>query len=444
VVLVGSAALMVGTVRDALRRLIDGWLFLTIWMAATWGALAFSVLTEAATDYPRFATLLLAPLAVAAAAGIVGASLAAGRRLAARNTRSAPGAVLAAAIVLTVLIASPLTVGRYDRQSVTYQPRNATALTAAVTWIDGHVADDLGVLTEVRDGKWLEGLTGREALFSQPVRYAFRPTEWQRSVDADAILRSVTTLTSGYMTAMYTSAAGSSRPVPTDLMLRANHGGEYVDVLRLSPSRTEIRGAGGEATAAGLVPVRVAAQESDERVTLSTVWGLPDDDAFTFTQTVTLYIDGTTARVRQNAPGARLATELMPPAGMAMTSLAIDGDEAVACFTKLGATPPCVQITAAAGAGLSRTLDGGLRIESGAAGEIDLLVTATTAGAASVSLAHLDPAEIVDARKIGAALLYAPDPSYGGRVARLESIGFREAQTFGPYVVLVRDGASAP
>ena len=40
------------------------------WMTVTWGALAYSAINGAATDYPRFATLLLAPLAVSAAAAL--------------------------------------------------------------------------------------------------------------------------------------------------------------------------------------------------------------------------------------------------------------------------------------------------------------------------------------------------------------------------------------
>ena len=72
-------------------------------------------------------------------------------------------------------------------------------MTAAAELVDTSLGSDPGtVLTSVRDGKWLEGLTGREALFSLPVRYAVRPDEWQRSVDADTILRSSAALTNQF------------------------------------------------------------------------------------------------------------------------------------------------------------------------------------------------------------------------------------------------------
>jgi hypothetical protein len=46
---------------------------------------------------------------------------------------------------------------------------------------------------------------------------------------------------------------------------------------------------------------------------------------------------------------------------------------------------------------------------------------------------------IVEARGVGAALLYAPDPSYAERVHRLEALGFHESYAAGPYRVLLRD-----
>ena len=107
-----------------------------------------------------------------------------------RRTARAAWSPVPVVFLLAILAAAPLTVGRYERQVGAYQPRSATSLTAAVEWVDSELPEGQAVLTEVRDGKWLEGLTGREALFGQPVRYAFRPAEWQRSADADALLRS--------------------------------------------------------------------------------------------------------------------------------------------------------------------------------------------------------------------------------------------------------------
>ena len=62
-------------------------------------------------------------------------------------------------------------------------------------------------------------------------------------------------------------------------------------------------------------------------------------------------------------------------------------------------------------------------------------------GVPSVGLGLLEPAELVEAYEVGAALLYAADPSYPSRRARLEALGFEEARTFGPYRVLLRTGS---
>jgi hypothetical protein len=75
---------------------------------------------------------------------------------------------------------------------------------------------------------------------------------------------------------------------------------------------------------------------------------------------------------------------------------------------------------------------------------LDLLLTALTPGDPAVELQHLDPSQIVDAYNLGGALLYAADPAYVSRAARLESLGFTEGPRFGPYRVLVRDSEGSP
>jgi hypothetical protein len=246
--------------------------------------------------------------------------------------------------------------------------------------------------------------------------------------------------------AQFTGQAGPSPDgVPSGLRLRANHRGEFVDLLDLPRTATRITGLDGTVTAAGLVPVRVTQRENDRQVSVRTVWGQAGDPGFSFTQTVTTYVEGTTLRLTQAAPGHRLTTELTPIAGMTLSSLAIDGNEAVACFADRGGSSPCVQIRAThADARLGRATDGGLEVASGPSGRIDLLVTALTAGDASVGLGILDPARLVDAYDVGAALLYELDPSYAERRRRLEALGFEEARAFGPYRVLIFEEAPAP
>jgi hypothetical protein len=147
-------------------------------------------------------------------------------------------------------------------------------------------------------------------------------------------------------------------------------------------------------------------------------------------------------RVTQAAAGAGIVSELTPARGTALVSLKITGRVATACFTDLGGSPPCIRIEATdAGTQLRPSADG-LSVDSGT-GRIDLLVTATTAGGASVGLGLLDPAELVDAHDVGAALLWQPDPAYAARLERLVALGFREARAFGAYQVLLRSASQA-
>lgn len=439
----GAASLVIGAFGDLRRRQVGGSLFLLVWVAATWGALAYSMTTAAATDYPRFATLLLAPLAVAASGGVVWLL----GRFTAVMPRLTGTALTAGALMLVVVVASSQAVGRYERQVSVYAARDAAALTAAVLFVDQAMAvSRQSVLTDVRDGKWLEGLTGREALFSQPVRYAFRPAEWERSVDADALLRSTDTLTSGYVSAHFGDfAADGELNVPTALLLSVNHGGEFVDVLRAAPSALEILVADGDVSAASLVPVDVSRTATSRKASIRTAWGRRGDATFSFVQTVTAWQHGTTLQLVDHSPGNRLATELAPPLGMAITSLDISGRRATLCFTRIGRTQPCLRLYAAqSDAMLAATDDGGLLVTTRHSDRLDLFVTALTAGEAPVGLALLHPPDLVESHDVGAALIYADDPAYPLRARRLAALGFGEAMAFGPYRVLLREEPSEP
>jgi len=158
-----------------------------------------------------------------------------------------------------------------------------------------------------------------------------------------------------------------------------------------------------------------------------------------YTQTVTAYIEGTTIRMTQTAPRYTLTTELTPAAGTALESLETDGASAVACFTALGTAEPCVRIEAVQdSATIAQTDDGAISITGERPGRLDVLVTALTAGRASVGLGLLDPADVADAEDVEAAILDGTDPAYASRAERLGRLGFEEAATFGAYRVLLR------
>jgi hypothetical protein len=445
VIVVGAAALAIAALRSVLLRRLDPLLLVAVWAGLAWGLLAWSLVIESATDFPRFATPLVAPLLVGSSAAVLWGL----RSLASRvdaGRRGSATATIGVAIVLAVVITAPLTIERHVQQAEFYELRDAEALATASAWIEAELPEGTAVLADVREGKWIEGLSGLPALFNQPVRYAFRPGEWQRNADADALMRSTLTLTSGFVSAQFTGRSGSGADaVPTGLLVRANHGGEFVDVLRLTDGATSIDSDGHDVTAEDLAPVRAAHLTTERQASLRTVWERPGADGFAFTQTVTTYAEGTTVRLLQQAPGHRLTTVLSPAFGTRMTTLEISGSEAVACFRELGGTAPCIRISAAQpDARMRATSDGGLEVDSGSTSRIDLLVTALTAGDASVGLGLLEPTELVEKYDVGAALLYAADPSYRARQARLEALGFEEARSFGPYRVLLRGEEAGP
>ena len=94
-IVLGVAAIALGSLGELLRRRADGYVVLLAWFAIVWGALAYSMLSGAATDYPRFATVLLAPIVIAAAGAVtwlIGAL--------ARSTREMMPAVPQEAVVI--------------------------------------------------------------------------------------------------------------------------------------------------------------------------------------------------------------------------------------------------------------------------------------------------------------------------------------------------------
>jgi hypothetical protein len=446
VVLVGAAGLILGVARAIVRRRLDALVLVAVWATLAWGLLAWSLVSGSATDFPRFATPLVTPLLVGAAAAVLWALGSLAGSLHRIGWDGPKWAVVAVAAVAMVVVGAPLTIERHVRQSDFYELRDAEGLAAASAWLDAELPAGAAVLADVREGKWIEGLSGRPALFSQAVRYAFRPAEWQRSTDADALLRSTMTLTSGYVAAQFTDqvavGSGSADTVPTGLVVRANHGGEYVDLLRLAPAATTFD---ENLNASSLFPIRSTETIDERQASVRTVWGMRDAPDFTFTQTVTTFVEGTTLRLVQTAPGHVVMSDLRPAFGMTMTSADVRDDEALVCFTRLGGSDPCLRLQTTDGAGTMVPMpDGGVRVMGDASGQIELLVTAMTAGDASVGLGLLDPAELVDVHDVDAVLLHRPDPATEARARRLEVLGFADGPSFGSYRILLRDGAGAP
>ncbi len=441
--LIGVAAWAIRLV--AARRLPgrrDRWLVLVAWLGAAWAAFGVSALTGASTDYPRFVPLLVGPLVVSAAATLA----AAGAALARRQPRTFTLERGLGAIGLSVALVAPFSIAGYQTEAVGYELPDDASLAAVASWADAHLVKDSAILAPVREAKWVEGLTGRSSLFSSQVRYAFRPVEWERSLAADALMRGnlslanesfVLTLTDGIP-----SAGGQE---PRSLVIAPNHGGENVDLLRVVPAASLIIDPSGRILASlpSLQPAGLDRSSGPDRLVATTRWtGTRQGGALAYSQRLDLAAGAAsfslTVGVETAAPVGGLRLELRPPAGVTIVASSGSGERADISFARIGRSEPRLRLRVPGGS-VTLTTSGGLAI--GAPGRsLSLEVTDLTAGGASTSLRLLDPAALIAQYNVGAVIL-RHDPSYDGRRARLELLGFHVADAGGPYVVMIRSAA---
>jgi hypothetical protein len=450
VVGLGTGAVVLGSLGELQRRTVGSHLVLLLWCAVAWGVLLLSVITGAATDYPRFATPLLVPLVLAAASGLLwlGRSLAV--YLGGLMPRPSQQTVLFTTAALFIVSISPFAAEKYASQATTYQPRDAQALSTLTTWIDGQLPAGEAVLTEVREGKWIEGQTGRPALFSLPVRYSFRPAEWERAIAATALLQSTGSIANQFFFAKFSDGdpCTADRP-PSAFTLAINHGGEFVDALRLSTGQIRILAANPAGSTLASVSSLTAATESvavsPEDVTIHEAWrGKSGSADLSYTQSIRLISESSTfdlsGEVKTKLPLGGLEIDLVPIPGMAITAVDGSGGEADVYFTQMGLLQPHLRVVVAGnGASVELTAAGSLRIHASSS-RLHLLITDLSASNHySSDLRLLCAAQLRDAYHVGAVLLVR-DPTYPARMQRAEALGFRLVRTLGPYVVMLRAG----
>jgi hypothetical protein len=446
-----TIALVLGALSELRRRRPGPWLAVSAWMFAVLAVLGVALVTSAATDYPRFTTPLLAPLAIGTAGGL----LAAARRLAAvvrrRGLRPSrmTGALAATALVVAL---APAAVTGYETEAHGYRISDMAGLQDAAAWIQRTVpTTDATILAPAREGKWLEGLTGRAALFDNTVRYSFRPEEWARGFAADALLQGTASVTNPFFFLRFDGGAPCSTPaVPADrLVVGANHGGEFVDLLRLGASDIRLLAADGSvlATVGNLPGVEATtsslATTGPDGITLRSEWqGRRGAATLDYAQVATV-VDGSstlelTGRATSSGPIGGLVLRLRPASGARVTDIRIAGSEATLTFARSGLRDPALRLTIAHGTGtFSAEADGSLLVRS-PSGLVTLLVTDLTASSRSAAdLALLCPANLAAQYGVAAALL-PRDGALAARTKRLAAVGLTEERDFGAYAVLAR------
>ena len=444
-IVLGSAGLILGAVAEVRRRRIGPWLALFAWTATSLAMLAGAVVSGVATDYPRFATPILAPLVIAAAGVAAIALEIAARRLAARRERLSGFGWSLALATLLVMVATPAAVGTFRADSMGYRVAELDRVREAGVWIDEHVPAGKTVLGPAREAKWIEGLTGREALFSNAIRYSFRPEEWQRSLAADALLRSSGGLVNEFFFARFADA-DSGADAPRQLSIAANHGGEFVDLLATAPGATLVLDE-ANSTLASLANLPGSSRRqiaANDEVGLALGWtGDRNGQPVSYRQTVLLHRYASTMELRAgvSTPLAFQHFQIeLRPTELPLTDVRIDGRWADLVFASLGSKEPKLRVLIARGdASLTALPDGGgLHIDV-VDEQVRILITDLTAAPSpSMGLQVLEPAQLVDRYDVGAVLLRR-DPTFEARRARLETLGFGVAELFGSYVVLVRE-----
>jgi hypothetical protein len=345
-----------------------------------------------------------------------------------------------------VVVGAPLAVDRFKTEANGYQLRDAASLSQAVSWMDANLSPQATVLAPVREAKWIEGLTGRAALFSNAFRYSFRAEEWQRSLAADTLLRSRGALVNQFFFARLT-ADGSDPFAARGLVVAANHGGEYLDLLTTVPGRTRILGAAPDqpilATLANLAPAGREVTITPAELQVTTSWtGERQGVPVTYRQSVMLRQDSSVLDLRLSIettlPVEGLQFELRPAAGIRSSEVNVDGQVATISFIRIGSGEPQLRVVLAGSEGVLRpTATGGLRIRSSET-QVRLLITDLTAASSpSVQLQWLDPEQLIERYGVQAVLL-ARDPTLDGRRARMEALDFQLVGDYGTYVLLVR------
>ena len=442
----GGLALAVWAGRSLAHRRLpsaaDPRMVLAIWAVTSWAAFAASAVGGAATDYPRFAPLLVVPLVVVVADAVLRAVSTVRERVVRRGSAE-QGLV---ALALSIVVVAPFSIASFQTEANGYRLPDGSSLGMAAAWTDQRVRPGLTILAPVREAKWIEGLTGRSTLFTSMVRYSFRPSEWERSLAASALFRGDLALVNeAFVLTLNDGAPTADGEQPRGVLVTTNHGGDWVDLLRLVPASTVVLDPRGTRIAGlpSLTPAGIERSGTATEAGVSTTWSAQrGGKSVGFTQSVRLSSGSPTMALDMSVDTALgvggLQAELRPMTGVAITSVAGQGASAVVTFARIGQTEPKVRIDVANGA-VSQTSTGGLLL---ATFDRDLAVTVTdlTAGAPSSSLQILDPRELVETYEVGAVILRR-DPAYEDRRDRLELLGFRVAHAEGPYVVMVRAGA---
>jgi hypothetical protein len=194
--------------------------------------LAFHV-ARVGTDYPRLFPLIGFPGLVSLAAVVPAMRW---RDLASwLPSREARALGLAGLLLVPTMAA---VVATEERAMAFYSVRAPGDLEDAMRAVERTVPEDAVVWTPVREGKWMEGITGRPALFALPAWAIFRPWEWERKEAAETLGHASAWATSGLVGAATQRDPGVLTDNP---VVSVYYKGDLRPVLRLDDRASRVR-----------------------------------------------------------------------------------------------------------------------------------------------------------------------------------------------------------
>ena len=449
VLVTGAAALLAGGDREVVARRVGGFILVAAWTLSTLAVLAWSIMFGVATDYPRFVAPIVAPLVLAAGGGLAFASA----HLADLLPR-APPVLRQLALPLFVAVAlaasvGPSTIDAHDRETSFYALEDFSGLEGAAFWLDAHLAPGESVLAPAREGKWIEGLTGRAALFSIPTRFSFRSAEWDRSAAAETLLRSSASITNEFFFVKFPLLGKTTLQDP---WISINHGGEYVELVRLPPTLTKIslgdEGDVAQVTLAELTVTSVETSESEDSVEIRAAWGGTVGGAsVSYKRTVRLARGSKSVdifdEVTSGLPVVALEAEVRPILKEAAPATVLHDDSGEFIFPKLGKTQPRLELSAPGQTvSMKEGAANSIVVRAAKSERLHLQLSAPDPGEPVYGLGLLMPDQLVERYDVGAAVL-ARDSTLNARMKRLSALGFRKKLELDHYVVMVRDTDAA-
>lgn len=454
IIAAGLAMLVVGCCYEICRWRPGPFLSAGAFALAPLAICAFSIITKAATDYPRFVAPIMMPLAITLGGGIATASTYLGCVF--RDEFRKP-AVVGIPILIAVLLAASVgvqTMGAHSRESAFYKASHLTNLAAVGDMLEGELTGNAAILTTAREGKWIEGLTGKECLFAMPTRYSFRTKERARSIAADTLLRSTTSLSNEYFFVKYVDSKNAqSGSVPRQPWISANHQGEYMDLVRLLPTECAVIAGDSQggvlATLNSLYAKNVEVTRSEDLLEFSTRWdGERRGGVLSYTSTMLIPPNSKTIHlieeVVSSVPIQAIEVQIRPTPGMNIVGYEVMGDYVDLIFPENSAGQPVLRIHSSEHGSEFEALEEGILIRSSASSRLHLELTILTAGSPIYQTDYLEPAELVDRYGVEAVILMQGS-SLEPRMARLALLGFQkdEDMSVGEYVVLRREVAGA-